>query len=340
MLKLLSRTLAAVAAGLLLSWFHPASAQTIDAIREDGRLTCGTVESLYDWDSIEQHGNISGFGAEICRAVATAIFGDPAKLEIVRFPGEPAALAALKRNAIPLVVGLSPSTLASVQYGVTFGRPVFLDSLRFLVAEANHIPSLDALQNRLVCAMDMTPAERMLQDEMAARHITFGLQSHSEQGEMDASVAVAHCAAGAALETRLAETRADFPAKAPPFTFLPERIGIEPIVPAWHYGDQKFGLLVNATVSALIEAEALGITKDGAEAAQKRTDLRAERLVGHDKSIAVALGLKNDWAVGVIRAVGNYGEIFDRTLTKTLGLERGYNALWTHGGLLYPMPLQ
>ncbi len=319
---------------------RPAAADTLDAVRAAGHLKCGTVESADDWNGQDQHGDLSALGGEVCRAVAIAIFGDRAKVEIVRFPAEPEALAALQSGGVALAVGITPGTEVALQYGVAFGPPVLFDTQRLMVPQSSDVKSVADLGDKLICAMNNTPAERTLRDEMTARGIPYGLQAHSEQGEMDASVAVARCAAGAALETRLADSRADFPAKAPPFVFLPERFGIDPVVPAYRYGDHKFGLIVDWTVNALIEAEAVGVTQANVAEAMKRTDLRAERLLGRDRAVAQALGLRPEWAASVIAATGNYGEIFERTVGRTYRLERGFNALWTAGGLMYPLPMQ
>ena len=239
-----------------------------------------------------------------------------------------------------MVIGLSPSAEAAVQYGISFGHPIFYDTQRFLVTAPAGLKTVADLRGNLICAMNNTPSEQRLRDYMTEHRIPYGLQAHSEQGEMDASVAVARCAAGSALESRLAESRADFPANAPEFVFLPERFGLEPVAPAYSFGDQRFALLVDMTTSALIEAEALGITQANANKATTRTDLAARRLLGSDRSVGQALGLPADWAVPVLATVGNYGEIFNRTVGKTYHLERGPNALWTAGGLLSPTPLQ
>lgn len=329
-----------IALALLAVTCQPAAAQTLDAVRATGHLACGTVESADDWNSADQHGDLSAMGTEICRAVATAIFGERAQVEVVRYPAEPEALAALKSGALPLAVGVSPGAEIAVQYGVAFGPAIFYDTQRFMVLRQAGLNSAADLRDKLICAMNNTPSERMLRDEMTERGIGYGLQAHSEQGEMDASVAVARCDAGSALETRLADSRADFPANAPPFVFLPERFGLFPVVPAYRYGDQKFALIVDATINALIEAEALGITRDNVGAARARTDMRSERLLGRDRTVAQALGLTPDWAAQVIANTGNYGEIFDRAVAKPFRIERGLNALWTSGGLIHPMPLQ
>jgi general L-amino acid transport system substrate-binding protein len=112
------------------------------------------------------------------------------------------------------------------------------------------------------------------------------------------------------------------------------------VVPAYQYGDQAFGLVVAWTIGALVEAEALGITRDTVRQAEKREDMRAEQLLGHDFATAQALGLSHDWAARVIAATGNYGEIFQRTVAEPYRLERGLNALWTDGGLMTAPPMK
>jgi len=209
-----------------------------------------------------------------------------------------------------------------------------------MVSKRSGITDLAGLRNKLICALDMSPPERVLRDEMAARGIPYALQAHSEQGEMDAAVAVCRCEAGTALESRLAQSRANFHAATSDFFFLPARFGLYPVVPAYRYGDQKFGLMIDWVVSALIEAEALGITQANVAAAVKRDDMRAEQLLGHDFATAQALGLAHDWAAKVIAATGNYGEIFQRTTGEPYHLDRGLNALWTEGGLMCPLPMK
>ena len=318
----------------------PERLEIIPAIQAAGRLVCGTIVPVDDWDGQGEHGDLSSLGSAFCEAVAVAVMGAKAPVEIVRFPAEAEALRALKAAQIHLAVGLSPSAEAAMQYGVTFGHPVFYDTQRFLVPAATGFKGVENLRGNLICAMNNTPSEQRLRDFMTDRKIAYGLQAHSEQGEMDASVAVAHCAAGSALESRLAESRADFPANAPEFVFLPERFGLEPVASAYRSGDPRFALLVDMTLSALVEAEALEISRANVHEARKRTDLAARRLLGADRSVGQALGLPADWAVPVLSAVGSYGEIFNRTVGKNYHLERGPNALWSGGGLMSPSPLQ
>ena len=336
MLRLLPAALLLV----FLSLCGAAHAQTLAAVRAAHHLTCGTLQSADDWNGEDVHGNLSALGGEICRAVTVAILGTQGALTIAVFPAEPEALAALKAGTIQLAVGVSPSATAAMQYGLGFGPPVFYDSQRIMVSKQSGITSLAGLRDRLICALDMTPPERTLRDEMTARGIPYALMAHSEQGEMDAAVAVHKCVAGTAMESRLAQSRANFHARTSDFVFLPDRFSISPIVPAYRYGDQTFALIVDWTVSALIEAEALGITQQNVAEAMRREDMRAEQLLGHDFATAQALGLAHDWAAKVIAATGNFGEIFQRTAGGPYHLERGLNALWTDGGLIYPLPMK
>ena len=317
-----------------------AQAQTLAAVRAAHHLTCGTVQGVDDWNGQDIHGNLSALGAEICRAVSVAILGAGDEPTIKVFPAEPEALDALKSNATQLAIGISPSTSTAVRYGVGFGPVVFYDSQRIMVAKSSGITDLAELRNRLICALDMTPPERTLREELTARGIPYALMAHSEQGELDAAVAVHRCVAATAMETRLAQSRANFHARTSDFVFLPERFALSPVVSAYPYGDQRFGLIVDWTISALIEAEALGITQHNVAAASQRGDMRAQQLLGHDFATAQALGIAHDWAARVIAATGNYGEIFQRTTAEPYHLDRGLNALWTQGGLMRPLPMR
>lgn len=208
----------------LLSLTCAAQAQTLAAIRASHHFDCGTVQSIDDWNGADIHGNLSDLGGEICRAVAIAILGTTDGLAVQAFPAEPEALAALKAGNIQLAVGVSPSATAAMQYGVGFGPPVFFDSQRIMVAKESGIADLAGLRDELICALDMSPPERTLRDELTRRQIPYALQAHSEQGELDAAVAVRRCAAGTGMETRLVQSRANFHAQTSNFVLLPERL--------------------------------------------------------------------------------------------------------------------
>ncbi len=335
----MSRWLPRLVVLALLPLACAANAQTLASIKASHHFDCGTVQSEDDWNGQDVHGDLSGLGGDICRAVAVAILGSSEGLIIHAFPAEPEALASLKTGAIQLAVGLSPSAADAVQFGVSFGPPVFYDSQRILVSKQSGIADLAGLRDQVICALDMSAPERTLRDELTARHIAYSLQSHSEQGELDAAVALSRCV-GTGMESRLAQSRANFHARTNDFVFLPERLALAPVAPAYRDNDHAFGLIVDWTISALIEAEALGVTQANVADSGKRHDMRADQLLGHDFATAQALGLAHDWAAKVIAATGNYGEIFERTTGGPYQLERGLNALWTQGGLMVPLPMK
>jgi general L-amino acid transport system substrate-binding protein len=314
-----------------------ARADTLSTIKSSHRFDCGTVQNVDDWGD-EIHGDLSALGGEICRAVAVAVLGDAEGLVVHAFAGEPEAVAALAAGQIQLAVGVSPSAAVAMKFGLAYARPIFFDSQRFLVAKQSGVADIAGLRDAVICARDMTPPERTLRDEMTARGLTYSLMSHSEQGEMDAAIAVRRCV-GAALESRLAQSRVNFHARIDDFVFLPERLSLAPVAPAYPAKEPEFGQLVDWTISALIEAEALGITQAGVGGALKRDDMRATQLLGGDFATAQAFGLAHDWAAKVVAATGNYGEIFKRTVGEPYKLERGLNALWTQGGLVAPAPM-
>jgi general L-amino acid transport system substrate-binding protein len=325
---------------LLFLWSTPSHAQILATIRAEHHLACGTVTGADDWRAGEDHGDLSPLGEQICRAVSVAILGDEKGLQIQEFPAELEAEQALKSGTVQLVVGVSPSVVSAMQFGLRFGPVVFYDSQRILVSKRSGITQLTDLKDQLICALDMSQPERTLREVMTARGIPYALATHSEQGEMDAAIAVRRCAAGTGEESRLAESRANFHAYTRDFVFLPDRLTLDPVVAASPAADPPFGLVVDWTIHALIEAEALGITQDNLATKGAVDDTRTNELMGRDFATAQALGLAHDWAAKVIATTGNYGEIFDRTLGQPYRLDRGLNALWTQGGLMRPMPMR
>ena len=246
-----------------------ANAQMLASIKASRHLDCGAVQSVDDWNGEDVHGDLSALGAEICRAVAVAILGDSAGLSVHAFPAEPEALGALKSGKVQLVAGVSPSATVATQFGVGFGLPIFYDSQRIMVARQSGVADLASLHDKVICALDMSPPERTLRDELTARHVAYALMSHSEQGELDAAVAVRRCA-GTGMESRLAQSRANFHAHTSDFVFLPERLALLlRSFPPTPTGIRPFGRIIDWTISALIEAEALGITKDNVAEARK-----------------------------------------------------------------------
>ena len=123
---------------------------------------------------------------------------------------------------------------------------------------------------------------------------------------------------------------------------LPEIISKEPLGPVVRQGDDQWFNVVKWTYYALLVAEELGVTQANVDEMKDNANPEIKRLVGAEGSFGEAIGLSNDWAVNIIKAVGNYGEIFERNVgpDTPLKIDRGLNNLWTKGGIQYGMPIR
>lgn len=137
----------------------------------------------------------------------------------------------------------------------------------------------------------------------------------------------------AAIRNKLAKNPDDY-------VVLPEAISKEPLAPAVRQGDSEWSDLVRWSVYAMIEAEELGIDSKNVDEKLKSTDPNVQRLLGVTPGMGKNLGVDEKWAYNIIKQVGNYGEVYERNISKPLGLSRGLNALWKDGGLMYAMPLR
>jgi general L-amino acid transport system substrate-binding protein len=319
-----------------------AQAGTVEDIRKTGKLTCGLVMEPDDWNLVEHHGDIHEFGAEFCKAVGVAILGDAARIGYRSYPGEEDALVGLAHGEVDLAAGVTPSSKAQIIYKSQFSPTIFWDAQGFMVNRVSGIAQPADLAGKNVCSLGSHEAEATANSWLADHHVNFHPSPFSEQGEMDAALIGGRCAAETADITVLAFSREQFHARTKDFVILPQTISIDPIALAYRQNDARFGAIVDWTVNALIQAEAEGITKANVTAARDDQSPSRQRLLGTDWASSLSLGLDKPWAVRVIAAVGNYGEIYGRTVgaQSTLNIPRGLNALWRDGGILAPAPVR
>ncbi|HUB65328.1 MAG TPA: transporter substrate-binding domain-containing protein [Methylocella sp.] len=310
-------------AAFLLVALVPAAAAgtTLDGVRAKGTLACGLIRAEADYSKNEDHGDLSLFGADFCRAVAAAVLGEAQKIRILSFPDEPAGLKAVGAGEVALAVGATPDAVSGKAFSVGFGSPVFDDGQGFLVNRQDGIASLSDLAGKPVCFIANTSAETGL-GTLTARGIRYRPFPFEERGEMEAALVTGHCAAMTGDVSMLAVERIAFHARAKDYVILPETIRQDPFAPAFRQGDAQWAAIVNGVTAALREADAKGITRASAVTMAHNTgDPTAKQLLGpgHD------LGLDDLWAARVITAVGNYGEMFDRDLGENspLRLTRG-----------------
>lgn len=327
--------------GLVLACIAPASAATtLEAVTSAGELNCGVVTEEYDYGKEQTHGNMSALGTDICKAVAAAALGSRGKLVVFPFPDEHHGLNAVKSGKITLLVGATPRATSGALYGVSFGRPFFFDGQGFIVLRAAGIHSIVDLAGKRVCYIDNTEAATMLDTVLHARNIKYLPFPFEEQGEMEDALVAGHCAAMTGDVSQLANSRAAMHGGVNAVPILPELISLDPLAPAFRNDDPQWAAIVDWTLYATIQAEASGITRANVDVMSASEDPIVDRWLTKAGGLGRALGLNDDWALHVIKAVGNYGEMFARDAGKQspLQLDRGMNALWTEGGLMYPLP--
>lgn len=318
------------------------AADTLTTVKSTGTLQCGVVREDEDYSKADVHGNRAAFDIDVCKAIAVALFGDKQKTLFLTYPDEPKAMEALRAGKVQVVASATPSFTNIVQRGIAFSPAILFDGQGFLVNQRFHIGSPKDLAGKKVCFIAETSNQENLTLWASREHIDLTPFPFEEQGEMEAAMYVANCAAMTSDVTQLANTRARYRGRTNEFGILPDLISKDPLAVAYLPGDPQWAAMVNATMTAIIQAEESGIT--AANVAQKRAetiDPAISFYFSQTSGLVNLLHLDPDWSVRVIKAVGNYGEMYERDLgSKTpLQLERGLNNLWNHGGLLYAQPI-
>lgn len=315
---------------------------TVARIKAAGSLPCGINIEEPEYSTQDAHGNHVVFDTDICKAVAVAVLGPNAKFTVVPLRDEQDALKALKSGKIALLATGSPNFMNTANAGLGFARPIFYDYQAFFVNKTVGIASPKDLADKKVCFLGGTEIEMQLTSYMQREKIKFLPFSFQEEGEMEAALVTGNCAAVTADVTQLGYERLGFKGVAKNFEILPDVIAKDPLAPTYRLDDPQWAAIINWTVEVLIQAEESGVTQSNLPEMKKSDDMVVRRLVGAQRGYGQYLGLDDDWAARVIEAVGNYGEMFERDLGSgsVMKLDRGANNLWTHGGLMYALPIR
>jgi len=314
----------------------------LDKVRAAKTFFCGLNRDLIEYSTADGHGNRAQFDADLCTAVAVAVLGPKAKVSLTAYPDEPKSLEALRKGEVDLVPTATPDFGNTVMSGLNFGYPILFDAQSFIVLKSLHIKSANELSGRRICYLDSTGVADNLHDFAARGTFDFKPFPFTEQGEMEAAFITNNCQAMASDITQLANMRLAFRRLADNYEIIPDNIAPDPLAPVYAANDRDWSAIIQWTMQALIMAEAEGITRANVDSKLKSEEYRVQRLLGVTTGYGNKLKLADDWALNVIRAVGNYGEIYDRDLgmNSPLKIPRGPNELMIHGGLLYPLPLR
>jgi general L-amino acid transport system substrate-binding protein len=316
----------------------PSSRKILD-IRSRGKLLCGINPDLLGFSKQTEAGTWVGLDADFCRAVAAAVFGDSTKLEFV--PVDTGSrFDALKSGKIDLLARNTTWTMdRDVSLGLEFAGILYIDGQGFMASDERGLVSAQQLAGLTVCVESGTTSEANAAYYFKSHDSSVELKSFASRPEMMDAYVKGECDAVSGDRTSLFAQRAGF-AEPEKHAVLPEVISKEPLGPVVLQDDREWIETVRWTLAGLINAEEAGLTRDLAAGEAPLEGDQARLVEGAGKN-GEALGLSPAWLRDVVKAVGNYGEMFDADLGKgsPLGMERGINALWKRGGVLYAPPM-
>lgn len=327
---------AGLAAGL-------ASAQTLADVQARGTLKCGSNEGLAGFAAPDANGNMQGFDVSLCRAIAVAALGDAQAVEFVPLTSQ-TRFTALAAGEVDVLVRNSTWTFSrDTDLKLDFVGVNYYDGQGFMVRTDLGVSSARDLDGATVCIQTGTTTELNLADFFRVNNIGYEPVPVATNAEGQQQYLAGACDVYTTDVSGLAATRATFE-NAGEHVILPEIVSKEPLGPVVRHGDNDWGDIVRWTLNALVAAEEYGVTSANVAelAAAPTANPEINRMLGTEGELGAMLGLPNDWAVKVIGAVGNYGEIFEGNIGENtpVGLARGLNAQWTDGGLMYAPPFR
>ena len=318
-----------------------AAAGTLDDVIEKGYLDCGINTGLIGFAAPDDKGEWFGFDIDMCRAVAVAVFGDKTKVKFTPLTGK-SRFPTLASGEVDMLSRNTTWTFSrDVNLGFEFAGVNYYDGQGFMVRKDLGVKSAKELNDASVCIQTGTTTELNLADYFKANDMDFEPIAIETNNEARPAYEAGRCDVYTTDASGLAATRAQMEDPSA-HIILPEIISKEPLGPLVRHGDHQWGDVVRWTLNAMIIAEELGITSANVDEMKNSQNPEVQRVLGVSGEYGEMLGLSKDWAYNVIKTIGNYGESFDRHIgpNTAIGLERGLNALWTQGGILYAPPFR
>jgi general L-amino acid transport system substrate-binding protein len=333
---------ALVAAGAMAA--VPAHAgKTLDAIKARGQLVCGVNPSLPGFSAADSQGNWAGLDVDVCKAIAATVLSDASKIKWTPLNASQ-RFAVLQSGEIDVLSRNTTWTLTrDASLGLHFTGVTYYDGQGFMVPKKSKITSATKLKGATVCVQSGTTTEKNLNDYSKSMKLNIKPVVFDTQEATNKAYFAGRCQAYTTDASGLASVRNKEATNPDDHVILPELISKEPLGPSVRRGDDEFFAIVKWVVFALIEAEEYGITQANVDQLKASSqDPVVQRILGTSEDTGKLLGLDKDWAYRAIKAVGNYGEIFERNVgPKTaLKLPRGANNLWNKGGFMYAPPVR
>ncbi len=325
---------------LLLLFAAPVQAQTLDAVRERGFLVCAASSSLPGFSSQTEDGLWKGFDVDVCRAIAAAVLGDPDLVEFRLLSGD-SRFATLQTGGVDVLSRNASWTMSrDTRFGARYVATSFFDGQSFLVRQDLGYVSAFELKDLIVCVADAGDDLVNVRKFFFTNQVTYSELVYEDRRDLAVAYEAGLCDAISAPASFLQAVRRSLPDPAQ-HRIMPELISRAPFGPTVREGDDQWADIVRWTLFTLINAEELGVSSQNLEPMLSSRTPAIRRLLGNEQDFGKALGLSPDWMLNVIRAVGNYREVFERHFGPQTGaaMLRGPNALWTQGGLLFAPPV-
>ncbi len=340
----MKRTLLSLALGtaVSLAGITAASAGTLDDVKSKGFIQCGVSQGLIGFSNPDDKNNWTGLDVDFCRAVAGAVFGDGQKVKFTPLSAKE-RFTALQSGEIDILSRNTTWTMGrDTSLGLVFAGVTYYDGQGFLVKKSLGVDSALKLDGASVCTQTGTTTELNLADYFRANNMKYEVVAFEKADEVIAAYDSGRCDVFTTDQSGLYAERLKL--KNPDENVvLPEIISKEPLGPVVRQGDDAWFNVVKWTYFALLNAEEAGVTAANADdMIANSTDPGIRRLLGVEGDFGKAIGLENNWAANAVKAVGNYGEMFDRNVgpETNLKISRGVNALWSKGGIQYAPPVR
>lgn len=319
-----------------------ATAGTLDDIRAKGHVQCGVSTGVPGFGFTDDAGNWQGFDPAVCQAVAAAVFGDSSKVKFTPTTGK-TRFEALKSGEIDMLARNTTWTFSrDVDLGLTFVGVNYYDGQGFIGRKDLGVASAKELDGASVCIQTGTTTELNLADYFRINGISYEPVPIETNEEARTNYVADRCDVYTTDASGLAATRSTFD-DPDAHIIYPEIISKEPLGPLVRQGDDQWADVVRWTLNVMINAEEYGVSSANVDDLKGGSDNpEINRMLGSEGNLNEMIGLDKDWAYNIIKQVGNYGEVFERFLgaSTPIGLERGLNALYTDGGLIYAPPMR
>jgi len=338
----LLKSAAAVAAATLLLGQAAQAGPTLDAVKAAGHLKCGISTGVAGFAFTDDKGDWQGFDPAVCKAVAAAIFGDPSAVKYTTTTGK-TRFTALSSGEVDMLARNTTWTFSrDTDLKLDFVGVNYYDGQGFLGAKALGVSSAKELDGASICIQTGTTTELNLADFFRINGISYEPVPIETNAEARTNYVAGRCDVYTTDASGLASTRSTLDDPTAHVIF-PEIISKEPLGPLVRHGDSEWGDIVRWTLNAMIAAEEMGVDSSNVDQMAQGTDNpEINRLLGNEGDLGGMIGLDKAWAWRAIKMVGNYGEVFEAFIGKDtpIGLERGINAQWTDGGILYAPPFR